>query len=274
MAEQPKINTKLGPKAYRPPNPERYPAGAEARHLVTYADTLGSAGDLGTAISEISIRALERAEETHKAVAEAMTAVNVEQAAMEKAGHPAARLVQTPEGIRSVGSKFGELADSADPLLAKEQERLDADIRKVAQYQEAILKKIDAAITCPTTQSDAPLRSDIRNHLKSLSPTDARYQAIKAATDGDMATVSVILNSPPHLMGLKAKDVDAVRLEARKRTSPALWAAYEKSDVVLKHMTTGSKAIGKKKDSINGYRLADQQASNDALGKLKGMARA
>ncbi len=151
MAEQPKINTKLGPKAYRPPNSERYPAGAEARHLVAYADTLGSAGDLGTAISEISIRALERAEQTHKAVAEAMTAVNVEQAAMEKAGHPAARLVQTPEGIRSVGSKFGELADSADPLLAKEQERLDADIRKVAQYQEAILKKIDSAITCPTT---------------------------------------------------------------------------------------------------------------------------
>lgn len=39
-------------------------------------------------------------------------------------------------------------------------------------------------------------------------------------------------------------------------------------------MTLASPTLGKRRDSINSYKLADQQAANDALSKLHGLARA
>ena len=94
---------------------------------------------------------------------------------MEQAGHPAARIVQTPEGLRAVGTKLAELAAAADPLLVKEQERIDAAIRNVASHQEAMLKKMDDSLVCSQTAADAPPRGDLRRHLWALGPHKASY---------------------------------------------------------------------------------------------------
>ncbi len=117
------------------------------------------------------------------------------------------------------------------------------------------------------------MRSDIRNHLKSLGGK-ASYTAIKAATEGDIATIHTVLTSPAALMGLKAKDVETVRDEARKKLCPAVYKAHAKANDVLERMTLASRTLGKKRDSISSYKLADQQAANDALSKLHGLARA
>jgi len=272
MTEQSKINTKIE-KAFEMPEPVKWPVQAEARHLVPLADDLGSAGHLGTAIYEISIRAMERAENTAKQVAEAENAVNVAQLALQKSGNGAAGLVQKDGKIHAIPTAYADLASSAEPVLGREQERFDADVRKVASYQEALMKQMDAKLVCADTARDNQLRSDLRNHLKSLGGK-ASYTAIKAATEGDMATIHTVLTSPAALMGLKPKDVETVRDEARKKLSPGIYKAHAKVDDVLGRMTLASRTLGKKRDSINGYKLADQQAANDALSKLQGLARA
>lgn len=261
-------------RVFKPPMPEKYPVAGEGRHIVPLVETLASAGSSGQAIADISIRALERAEETHSRVYDAMHAVNVEQAQMEKAGHPAARIVQTPEGLRAVGTKFAELADATDPLLAKEQERIDAAIRNVASHQEAMLKKMDESLICSQTAADAPLRSDMRAHLRVLGQHKASYEAIKAATNKDKTMVHVVLTSPPALMGLKPDDIEAVRNEARKSMNPELFKAHAEAGKVIERMIVASKAINKKREKVASYRIADQQAANDALKALRSTARA
>ena len=118
------------------------------------------------------------------------------------------------------------------------------------------------------------LPSDIRNHLKSLGNNKAKYAAVKAATDGDLPTIHTVLTSLAALMGLSAKDQGLVRDEARKKMSPGIYKAHKRVDDVLDRMTLASRTLGQKRDSINSYKLADQQAANDALSELHGLARA
>lgn len=75
-------------------------------------------------------------------------------------------------------------------------------------------------------------------------------------------------------MGLRPTDVEVVRHEARKKLCPAAYKAHTKANDVLNRMTLASRTVGKKRDSINSYKLADQQAANDAQSKLHGLARA
>lgn len=75
-------------------------------------------------------------------------------------------------------------------------------------------------------------------------------------------------------MGLDTKDVELVRDEARKKMSPGVYKAHKRVADVLDRMTLASRTLAKKRDSINSYRLADQQAANDAPSKLHGLARA
>lgn len=56
--------------------------------------------------------------------------------------------------------------------------------------------------------------------------------------------------------------------------SPGIYKAHNRVNDVLGRMTLASRTLGKKRESINSYKLADQQAANDALSKLHGLARA
>ncbi len=255
------------------PEPVKLSPVCEARHLVPFAEDMGAAGDVGNAIQDISIRALDRAWSTAEKVTAAENAVNVAQLALQKSGNGAAGLVQKDGKINAIPTAYAELASSAKPVLDKALETLDADIRKVASYQESLVKRMDEKLICANTKSDPQLRSDIRNHLKSLGKNKAKYAAVKAAMDGDLPTIHVILTGPSELMGLDATDVKTVRDTARKTLSPGIYKARETSDEILKRMTTASRGLGQKRDSIASYTLADQQAANDALSKLRGLAR-
>lgn len=127
-----------------------------------------------------------------------------------------------------------------------------------------------------TTEPATPSRSRCGDEGRSWNRLGgkASYTAIKAATDGDKATIHTVLTSPAALMGLKPKDVETVRDEARKKLCPAAYKAHAKTNDVLDRMTLASRTLGKKRDSINSYKLADQQAASDALSKLHGLARA
>jgi hypothetical protein len=75
-------------------------------------------------------------------------------------------------------------------------------------------------------------------------------------------------------MGLKPKDIENVREEARKSFNPELFKAYAEAGKVIERMIVASKAIGHKREKVASYRIADQQAANDALKALRGTARA
>lgn len=258
-----------GLRAAKPPLPDRLSPTLEARHLVPLADTLAAGGPSGEAISTIAIRAMESFENTYGRVYDAMNAVNVEQAEMEQAGHPPARVIRTPEGLRAVGTKYAELADAADPLLAKEQDKIDAAIRSVASHRERMMKTMDDSLVCNKTATDAPLRQDMRAHLRGLGHHKAVHAAINAATKKDATTVHVVLTSPPALMGLEPADVEKVREEARKAFNPDLHKAHVESQKVIDRMIKASKANAAKKAKVASYRIMDQQAANDALAALR-----
>lgn len=86
--------------------------------------------------------------------------------------------------------------------------------------------------------------------------------------------VHVVLTSPPALMGLKPDDIETVRNEARKSFNPELFKAHSEAGKVIERMIVASKTIGKKREKVASYRIADQQAANDALKALRSTARA
>lgn len=269
---EPKINTKIE-RSFPMPKPTPWPTDLEARHFVPLADKMG-ADDLGQAVFQTAIRAMENAENAVNEITQAEHAVQVEQLALEKSGQANKRLVQKDGKTYAVGGKFGELAQLSDKVLGNEQERFDAAVRRVATHQQNMLKLMDAKLICKDTQADAPLRSDLRNHLKSLGHHKASYEAVKAATEGDLPMIHAVLTSPPALTGLKPADIETVRTEARKKLAPELFHAHQQTDTILATMIKASKAIGQKRLSVDVYRLKDESDANDALGKLKGMARA
>ncbi len=271
-ATKEKINTKIE-KSFPMPKPAAWPMSLEARHFVPLADKMGG-DDIGKAVFETASRAMENAENAVNQITQAEHAVQVEQLALEKSGQSNQRLVQKDGKIYAVGGKFGELAQLSDKVLGKEQERFDAAVRRVATHQDNMVKLMDAKLVCKDTQADAPLRSDLRNWLKALPPNKAKYEAIRAATDGNLSVVHTVLTSPTQLTGLTQADLDTVRTEARKKLAPDLFQSHQQSEAILATMIKASKAIGQKRSSVDVYRLKDESDANAALGKLKGMARA
>lgn len=270
MAE--KINTKVE-KSFPMPKPTTWPTSLEARHFVPRAAEMGD-DDIGKAVFETAIRAMENAETAANEITQAEHAVQVEQLALEKSGQANKRLVQKDGRVYAVGGKFGELSDLADKVLGKEQERFDAAVRRVATHRDNMIRLMDAKLVCKDTQADAPLRSDLRNWLKTLGPNKAKYEAVKAATEGNLSVVHTVLTAPTQLTGLTRADLDTVRIEARKKLAPELFKSHQQTDMILQTMIKASKAIGQKRSSVDVYRLKDESDANNALGKLKGMARA
>lgn len=124
---------------------------------------------------------------------------------------------------------------------------------------------MDESLICSQTAADAPLRSDMRAHLRVLGHHKASYEAIKAATNKDKTLVHDVLTRPPALMGLKPADIETVCNEARKSTKPELFKAHAEAGKVIERMIVASKAIGKKREKVASHRIADQRAASDAL---------
>ena len=133
---------------------------------------------------------------------------------------------------------------------------------------------MDESLMCSQTAADAPLRSDMRAHLRVLGHHKASYEAIKAATNKDKTLVHDVLTRPPALMGLKPADIETVCNEARKSTKPELFKAHAEAGKVIERMIVASKAIGKRREKVASHRIADQRAANDALKALRSTARA
>ena len=56
--------------------------------------------------------------------------------------------------------------------------------------------------------------------------------------------------------------------------NPELFKAHAEAGKVIERMIVASKAINKKREKVASYRIADQQAANDALKALRSTARA
>ncbi|MEP5760103.1 MAG: hypothetical protein ABJ327_12495 [Litoreibacter sp.] len=74
--------------------------------------------------------------------------------------------------------------------------------------------------------------------------------AVKAAVDGELSTIHVILTSPVQLMGLNSDDVELVRKYGRQKLSPALCRAHEIGEEALDVMTMASRGLGRKRAAI------------------------
>ena len=253
------------PRPYGMPKIMALPVGSEARHLVP----MEMQSDLGRSSHEVSIRALERLENDFTSVTDAEKAVQAEELAANKAGRSAHRIVQKDGQFYAVGGKMTELADLSDKVLGKRQEAFDAEVRKVATMRENMETLMDQRLICKDTNADAPLRSDIRNHLKGLGHHKARAAVLTAAMNGELPTVHVALTSPMSLTGLKEADLKEVRDFARRSLAPDLYADHQASAKIFDRLIKTSKVLGQKRETMGVYRLKDQSEANAALTKLK-----
>ncbi|MEP5758068.1 MAG: hypothetical protein ABJ327_01915 [Litoreibacter sp.] len=258
---------------YAPPEVIRPSPTVEGRQFLKYSDELNAAGDLGVMIYQNVIRSLERAYVASNTVADAEQSVIEAQLMMEKNGASAAGLVQQKGKIHAIPTQWDELAQTAKPALDIEIDKMDRDIQAMARNQDAIVAKMDASLVCAHTRADPQLRSDIRNHFKAMGSHKAKGAAAKAAMDGDLPTIHTILTGPIQLMGLSSDDVELVRKYGRQKLSPALCRAHEIGAEALDVMVMSSRGLGQKREAIQTYRLKDQEAANNALSKVRNMAR-
>lgn len=254
------------------PKPVAYPAGGDPLIMGKLADKFAAAGPNGQAIHDAGLQALERTKADFEAILETEGAVSTEQANLQKSGHSPVQLLRKDGQIFAVGQRFVELADTANPILAKRQDAFDASIRRVATLQENIQKKLDESVICAETGRDANLRQDVRSWLVSLGKK-APTAAIEAARDGDMQVIHTVLTSSPRVLGLTQKDVEQVRDIAQRLRAPEDHAANEATNELLERIRMVSRRIGQKQASLQGYRSVDKALADDALKKLRKKAK-
>ena len=81
----------------------------------------------------------------------------------------------------------------------------------------------------------------------------------------------VILTSPAFLLGVEQETVSTVRQTARKPLTTALHRAYEIGSKTCDLMEIAMNGLTKKRDTIESYRLANQQDVSAALASVRYM---
>ena len=115
--------------------------------------------------------------------------------------------------------EFRAAVQQAFERVALTVDRRDKELR---DYLTALDTKIEAAITDPRAKMpDAlALAGETRAHVKSLKQSERRSFVSEAIAQGDLATVSAVLNAPPFLSGLDDKALGELRIAAAQRFAP------------------------------------------------------
>lgn len=144
----------------------------------------------------------------------------------------------------AVDSRFTELMEASQLVLAIRQEVQDANVRRVAARLEAMDKQLDQALVSNDTKTDAALHSEVRNHLRSSENPAAL--AMEAARLGDMQFIQSVLTTSPTLMGrnhrISREVIEAALAYGIEDKAEAAYARSDLFDKRLELMNSWAKA--------------------------------
>lgn len=119
----------------------------------------------------------------------------------------------TTSGLRQFSGREEELAEAAGAHLEKVTRKIDATRSSLTETADLLDKAVGFALTDdnPTTKA---LASEVRAHIASLPAKDRFGFVHNAIKEGDLATVSAVLNAQPFLTKLKPEEHAQARIAA------------------------------------------------------------
>ncbi|MEO0566701.1 MAG: hypothetical protein AAF066_03145 [Pseudomonadota bacterium] len=245
----------------------RMPVGHQSEALNQHREALEKAGSFGTAIIDIATRSADHARDDWNRIDTTENTVKAEVGNKIKAGLVPVEIVRKDGQNFAVDGRFVELCDAAAPVLQRRMAAHGENMDRVITNMRSLEKQMDDALVCDQTKADAPLRSDIRSHIRQSDNPAAT--ALEAARLGDKSFIATILGSSPALLGLTPADVDDVRDVAKRALSPDTYAAHQAGEKVLQSMMVLGKSLDEKRLSLSGYQMADKRMADEALAALR-----
>jgi len=271
--EQPKPRPQTQYPAQSLPAATRPSPSIDPGNFERFGDELKLAGGTGEQVLVEVSRALGNAQDAMNTIANAEDAIINAENEIRRAGQSSVGLTYDKGVIRAIPGRYNELAETVSPALERAIKTLDSRMKAHATTQLRMLDQMDAALKCAETDRDKHLQADIRGHMKSIGSHKAKGFAAKAAMEGDIRALHVILTSPTYLLGLDQSDINTVRETARKSVSPSLHRAFEIGNKGRDLMEIAMKGLTKKRDTIEGYRLQNQKDASAALARVRSMAK-
>lgn len=253
------------------PPASRLPLGADPLNFVSHAETMGSAGPIGSAMSTNILSTLEAAQKVMDTCADGEDKVIASENQLRQNAAHTGRLAMHNGKVTAVPGQYDELARAMGPKLDKAITEIEARIKRHNDHMVALLGEMDAAMNCPQTASDKALMAQVRDHMMSLSEPQRKGFLSKVAQEGDLVAIHTILNSPSYLMGIKDKDQAKLREDARKTLKPEHWKSFELGQKAEKAMELAKKSLVEKKGRVERYRAEDQKQAVDALSAIRAL---
>lgn len=148
-------------------------------------------------------------------------------------------------GLRHKHGREVEFNRAAQTAFDRAAARYDASVRRMKGDLAALEKQLSEALG--GDQPTGPLATEIRAHFKSLPNEVKRMDALmRAAGEKDTATLRAVLNAPPFLSGLTAKDQETMREVARQRVDPQTHGQIQAvAGLIDRVMQAGSALVGR-----------------------------
>lgn len=211
-----------------------------------YARSLG-------ADAENADPAVRLAADVQRSTAEAWNSLNEMRSNRNPVDTPAKHLDRLQDAATRMDRNITARTDRARDLLRSRREALEREIREV--------------VNGTPTEDTAEIRAVLRD-----MPENERVQAIqKAIADGDRGTLNAVFSGRPVTVGLDAKALEAMRVQAGKQLAPELHKQLEQVDkanklmldLVDSHLRTMQDAAGSKevRDAFIKRALAADQAA-------------
>lgn len=256
------------PRAHSVPPATRFPAGAVPQQFVTFGDELSAAGAVGSQMMRDALNTLDDAEKVITICADAEDAIIKDENIARHNGAHDGRVAMVDGKVTAIPGQYDQLAKTMGPALDKAITDIDARIHRFNSTMLGLLRQMDDALVCNTTQADKNLMAQVRDHIMGMKKAERGSFALRAAQTGDKVAIHTILTSPAYLLGLETKDVNVVRETARKALAPDQSRAYEIGEKMEKSFALAKKSLADKKARVERYRLEDKRQVSDAMDKL------
>lgn len=250
LTQQEKLAEISGPKAKGTIGPKALQAGKEA---------------LGTLYRTLS--AIDTAEK----------ALNAAAAPGKRRQHPDGRSDYLGDLRLNATGRVQRFADRDEEFRAAVQQAFervalttDRREKELGDYLTALDTKIEGALTDPRARMpDAlALAGETRAHVKALQDGE-RFGFVHAAiSQGDLATVSAVINAPPFLSGLKPEEVAQLRIAAAQKFAPLETAQRQAVATIAERVRGAAQAMSAKYGEVMRRRKSPTALATEAVANI------
>lgn len=226
-------------------------------------------------------KALQAGREAMSTIYKTLSAIDTAEKALNAAAEPGKRK-QHPDGrsdylgdlrigqdgrLRRFASRDEEFREAVSVAFERVALVTDRRERELGDYLTALDTKIEAAITDPRARlPDAlALAGEVRAHVKGLKDGE-RFGFVHAAIrDGDLATVSAVINAPPFLSGLQPEEVAQLRIAAAQKFAPLETAQRQAVATVAERVRNAAQAMSAKFGEVQRRRKSPEALAQEAV---------